>query len=103
MVATVKFTKNLSLSTDMTLFTRSGYDTPVMNSSDWVWNARLAYTLGRGRWTMMLDGFDLLHQLSSVRYAVNAQGRTVTYVNTLPRFFLFHVQYNINILPKRRK
>lgn len=102
-VATVKFTKNLSLSTDMTLFTRSGYDTPVMNSSDWVWNARLAYTLGRGRWTMMLDGFDLLHQLSSVRYAVNAQGRTVTYVNTLPRFFLFHVQYNINILPKRRK
>lgn len=50
-VATVKFTKNFSLSTDMTLFTRNGYDTPVMNNSDWVWNARLAYTFDRGRWT----------------------------------------------------
>ena len=48
MVATVKFTKNFSLSTDMTLFTRNGYDTPVMNNSDWVWNARLAYTFDRG-------------------------------------------------------
>ncbi|WP_347292048.1 hypothetical protein [Paramuribaculum intestinale] len=102
-VATVKFTKNFSLSTDMTLFTRNGYDTPVMNNSDWVWNARLAYTFDRGRWTLMLDGFDLLRQLNSVQYAVNAQGRTVRYVNTLPRFFLFHAQYKINIMPKKRK
>lgn len=102
-VAIFKLPYNLSLSTDITLFTRNGYESAEMNHSDLVWNARIAYTFGKGRWTMMLDGFDLLHQLNSVRYAVNAQGRTVTYVNTLPRFLIFHIQYHLDIKPGRKK
>lgn len=50
----------------------------------------------------MLDGFDLLHQLSNVSYNVNAQGRTETYTNVLPRYAMLHVQYRLNIQPKKR-
>lgn len=49
----------------------------------------------------MLDGFDLLHRLSNVTYSINAQGRTVTYTNTLPRYVLFHVIYRIDVKPKK--
>ena len=50
----------------------------------------------------MLDGFDLLHKLSNVSYAVSASGRTVTYTNALPRYVMFSVQYRLNIQPKKR-
>lgn len=50
----------------------------------------------------MVDGFDLLHRLSNVQYAVTATGRTVTYTNTLPRYILASVQYRFSVQPKKR-
>ncbi len=50
----------------------------------------------------MVDGFDLLHKLSNVNYAVTASGRTVSYTNALPRYVLFSLQYRLNIQPKKR-
>lgn len=50
----------------------------------------------------MVDGFDMLHQLSNVNYAVSATGRTVSYTNALPRYVLFSAQYRLNIQPKKR-
>lgn len=51
----------------------------------------------------MADGFDMLHQLSNVNYAVNVSGRTVSYSNALPRYLLFSVQYRLSIQPKKRR
>ena len=51
----------------------------------------------------MLDGFDMLHQLSNVNYAINASGRTVTYTNALPRYIMLSLQYRLNIQPKKRR
>lgn len=101
-ITTLKFARNFSFSSDLTLFTRNGYNMPSLDHSDLVWNARVAYALDKGRWNLMLDGFDLLHRLSSVQYAVNAQGRTVTYLNSLPRFLMLHIQYRIDIKPKSK-
>ena len=50
----------------------------------------------------MLDGFDLLHQLNNVTYNINAQGRTETWTNVLPRYGLLHIQYRFNKQPKRK-
>ena len=50
----------------------------------------------------MLDAFDILNQLSNVTYGVNAQARTVTYTNVLPRYAMLHVQYKFNITPKKK-
>ena len=69
------------LSTDFRMFTRRGYGVPELDSTDAVWNARLSYRPKGGRWVIMVDGFDLLHRLSNVQYAVTATGRTVTYTN----------------------
>ncbi len=84
------------------LYTRSGYGVRVLDTTDAIWNLRMTYTPKGGRWVFMVDGFDMLRQLSNVNYAVNAQGRTVSYTNALPRYILFSVQYRINKQPKKR-
>lgn len=91
-----------SLSTDFTFYTRRGYGVRELDTTDAVWNARLSYMPRGGRWVFNIDGFDLLHRLSNVHYAVTATGRTVTYTNTLPRYILATVQYRFNIQPKKR-
>ncbi|MCM1076697.1 MAG: hypothetical protein NC411_04980 [Bacteroides sp.] len=90
------------ISTDFTLYTRRGYGVKELDTTDAIWNMRLTYTPRGGRWVFMADGFDMLHQLSNVNYAVNASGRTVTYTNVLPRYVMFSAQYRLNIQPKRK-
>ncbi|MCI9607310.1 MAG: hypothetical protein HFJ94_03940 [Muribaculaceae bacterium] len=100
--ATFALPYNFGIATDLNLYTRSGYAYSALNTTDVVWNARLTYTLKGGQWTFMLDGYDLLHQLSNVTYNVNAQGRTETYTNVLPRYGLLHIQYRFNKQPKKK-
>ena len=92
----------LQLSTDMTLYTRRGYVDPTMNTDEWVWNGRLSRPFLKGRLVVMLDGYDLLGQLSNVTRTINAQGRTETYTNTLPRYTLLHAIYRFSKQPKKR-
>ncbi len=89
------------INTDFMFYTRRGYGVSYLDTTDAIWNVRLTYTPRGGRWTFMVDGFDLLHQLSNVNYAVNASGRTVSYTNALPRYVLFSFQYRLNIQPRR--
>lgn len=92
----------IGFSTDFTFYTRRGYADPRLNTTDAVWNARLTYTFGKGKWVAMLDGYDMLHQLSNVTYAITAQARTISFTNTLPRYLMFHLQYRINLRPKKK-
>ncbi|MBD5308471.1 MAG: hypothetical protein HDS15_04260 [Bacteroides sp.] len=100
--AVIALPHNFSLSTDLNLYTRRGYAYRELNTTDVVWNARLSYTAKGGRWLFMLDGFDLLNQLSNVSYNVNAQGRTETFTNVLPRYGLLHIQYRFMVQPKNK-
>lgn len=91
------------ISTDLMCYTRRGYGLDNLDTTDPIWNMRLSYCPPRNtRWVIMLDGFDLLHKLSNVNYAVTATGRTVSYTNALPRYVLLSVQYRLNIQPKKR-
>lgn len=90
------------ISTDFMCYTRRGYGVDYLDTTDPVWNVRLTYSHPRyTRWVFMADGFDLLHKLSNVNYAVTATGRTVTYTNSLPRYLMFSVQYRLNLQPKK--
>lgn len=89
------------ISTDFYLYKRVGYGVKELDTTDAVWNLRLTYTPRGSRWVFTADGFDLLHRLSNVHYAVTASGRTVSYTNTLPRYMIFTVQYRLNIQPKK--
>ena len=92
-----------SINTDFMCYTRRGYGVESLDTTDPVWNIRFSYAPPKNKhWVFMIDGYDMLHTLSNVSYAVNAAGRTVSYTNVLPRYFLFTVQYRLNLQPKKR-
>ena len=93
---------NMQLSTDLTMFSRRGYEGSSLNTDDLVWNARVSYTTLKGKLTFMLDAFDILNQINNVTRVVNAQGRVETFTNALPRYALLHVAYKFNIMPKKK-
>ncbi len=90
------------ISSDLSFYKRVGYGVRELDTTDAVWNLRLTYVpRGDKHWLFAADGFDLLHKLSNVHYSVNATGRTVSYSNSLPRYFIVSVQYKLSIQPKR--
>ena len=104
LIGNFRLPAGFSIATDFTVYTRRGYGVGAIDRSDAVWNARLSYNPPFARkWVVMLDGFDMLHQLSNVNYAVNAAGRTVSYSNALPRYVMLSVQYRFTRQPKKRK
>ncbi len=98
--ALVKLPLKMQFSTDFIAYTRQGYTSNEMNGTDLVWNARLTCPLMKGRLLLALDGFDILGQLSNVTRTINAQSRSESFTNTLPRYALFHAIWRFNITPK---
>ena len=94
---------NFQISTDFTVFNRRGYTDAALNSDNFIWNARLTYKALKGQLLLMLDGYDMLHDLSNVSYTMNAQARTETIRTVLPRYFMFHLQWRFNHIPKKKK
>ena len=92
----------VQFNSDITMYSRRGYEYAEMNTNDLVWNARLSKSLLQGNLVLMLDGFDIFRQLSSTVYAVNGQGQKETYRNVIPRYFMAHVIYRLNKKPKKR-
>lgn len=93
---------SFQLSSDLTMYSRRGYEDQGMNTDEMVWNIRLAKRFLKGNLTFILDGFDVLGNLSDVRRTLNAQGRTETYYNVIPRYAMLHVVYRLNIQPKKK-
>lgn len=94
---------NLDLATDLKMFSRRGYSSSMMNTDDLVWNASVSRSLFKGKVTARLMAFDILHQLSSTQYSVNAQGRTETWHNCIPRYALLTLAYKFQKMPKGKK
>ena len=106
--------RDLSLSTNLSVHSRRGYDDATMNDDEFVWNVNAAYSFdfrrssykekGKGPrpWTLRLEGFDLLHQLSNTRRVLNSQGITETWTNALPSYVMVHFLYRWNKQPKKR-
>ncbi len=102
LAAILKLPWKLDLSTDLTLYSRTGYADKLLNTNDLVWNARLSRPFFKGKLLVLFDGFDLLGQLSNVTRTLNAQGRTETWTNVMPRYALLHVVYRLSKQPKKK-
>ena len=103
---TAKYTipwMNIDIATDLKMFSRRGYNSDMMNTDDLVWNASLSRSFFKGKFTAKLMAFDILHQLSSTQYSVNAQGRTETWHNCIPRYALLTLSYKFQKMPKKKK
>ncbi len=90
------------LFTDLTMYSRRGYEAHEMNTDELVWNARLSKQVWKKRLTLALEGFDILHNLSAVTHTLNGQGRTETYRNVIPSYGMLHIIYRLNIQPKKK-
>ena len=88
--------------TDLTMYSRRGYESHEMNTDELVWNARLSKQVWKKRLTLALEGFDILHNLSAVTHTLNGQGRTETYRNVIPSYGMLHVIYRLNVQPKKK-
>ncbi len=100
---TLTLPANFQLSTDFSVYNRRGYTDQALNTDNFVWNARLSYSALKGKLLLMVDGYDILHDLSNVSYTLNAQARTETFRTVLPRYVMFHVQWRLSSSPKGKK
>lgn len=93
----------MTLATDINMFCRRGYSSSMMNTDDLVWNAQLTRPFCKGNIIAKLQAFDILHQLSNKSYAVNAQGRTETWYNSIPRYLMLTMAFKMNTAKKNVK
>ncbi len=98
----INLPKDWQISSDATLYCRRGYSDGTLNTTDVVWNGTLSKTLMKGRLTLKLVGVDILGQISNVSHAVNAQGRTETWVNNQPSYAMLNVAWRFNAVPKKK-
>ena len=84
---------NLDLSTDFNVFSRRGYGSAEMNTDDLAWNAQLSRSFLKGRLTAKLTAYDILRQISTKAFSINAQGRTETRYNCIPRYVMLSLAY----------
>ena len=93
---------NTTLSADGTMYSRRGYGSSELNTDDFVLNASISQSFFKGKLIARIEAFDLLHQLSSTQYTVNAQGRTETWYRSLPHYVMAHLVYHWNKNPKKK-
>lgn len=101
----VKYTLpgGVELDTDLMAYSRRGYEDSTLNTTDWVWNLQLSKTFGSAKqFTVKAIGFDLLHQLPTVKQVVNAQGRTETRYNSQPAYAILTMTYRLDIKPRKK-
>ncbi len=91
---------NISVKTDFAIHSRRGYR--ELDDDTAIWNIRISKSFLNGNLVAMIDGYDLLGQLSNVVVDLTPQGRTEARYNTLPRYAMLHVIYRLNIQPKKR-
>lgn len=94
---------NISLATDIKMYSRRGYSTSAMNSDDLVWNMLLSRSFLKGKLTARLQAFDILHQLSNTQYTITPQGHTEIWHRSIPRYVMFSLALRFNHNPKNVK
>ncbi len=92
----------LTVASDLKMYSRRGYGSTSMNTDDLVWNASVSQSFLKGKLIARVEAFDLLHQLSSTQYEVNAQGRIETWHRSLPNYVMFHMQWMFNKNSKKK-
>lgn len=102
--ATVTYTIptiKMTVASDITMWSRRGYTSSMMNNDELIWNMALSRSFFKGALTAKIQAYDILKQISSKRYWVNAQGRTESWYNNIPRYMMFSIAYKITQKPKK--
>lgn len=101
--ALFRIPRGIDFSTSLNVYSRRGYSDRSMQTDDVVWNARVSKSFLKNRLICIIDGFDLLGKLSTIRRTLTVQGTTETRYNVMPRYVMFHAIYRIHVKPKSNK
>lgn len=103
MKATLDLPWKMQLTTDVNEYLHRGYQTSSMNTSELIWNASLTKSVAKGKLLFAFKAFDILKQQSIRSYVLNAKGRTETWTNTIPRYFMLSASWRFNKNPKKTR
>ena len=98
----VELPADFSLNANFSFLRRYGYGDTDAGNHLWTLNARLDKSLLKNKLALAVEGVNLLAEKIYTDSEINAQGRTETYYDILPRYVLFHVIYKFNLAPKKR-
>ncbi len=92
----------MSLSTDMHNQSRRGYSDATLNTNELIWNAQLSQGFLKGKpLTVLIQFYDILHQMSNFSRTINAMRRSDTSYNTINSYAMLHVIYRLNVFGTR--
>lgn len=93
----------LVVNTDLSYSNSTGYSQSY-NTSEWMWNASIAYQFLSDRSaTISIRGYDLLQQRKNVRRSVTANYIEDTSYNSLTRYFMCTLSYRFNTFGKKKR
>ena len=93
----------MQMTTDLDHYLHRGYHTSAMNTNELVWNTSLTKSILKGKLLFSLYAYDILGQISNHTYRLDAQGRTETWTNTIPRYAMLNISWRFNKNPKKRR
>lgn len=92
--------EHFSIVSTLNYYRRFGYSDERLNAGEYIWNVSGSWHWTRPKLTFIIDAYDLLQQIKSVNYYVNALGRTESWSNTIPRYLMVRVRYHLDLSPK---
>ena len=101
MLGSYKFKFVLETGMDLKMFSRRGYSDPLINANDLICNVYISKSFLKGKLAAKLEGYDIFHQLKSISYEINGQGKTETRFNAIPNYLMLHLIYKMNISGKK--
>ena len=91
----------LEVATDLSFSTNSGYSAGY-NSTQWLWNATISYSLLRDKsLTLSARAYDLLGQKKNITRSVNSASIVDSEYNDLTRYVMFGITWKFNTLSKK--
>lgn len=98
---TLRFPLDFELRTSISFTANRGYESSVLNTDVWYWNASASKSILNGDLTFKLTAVDILNQTNTTSGSVNAQGRYETWTNTTPSYAMLSVIYRFRHTPKK--
>lgn len=91
---------DIELSTDIKMYQRRGHDDPSMNINTLLWNADLTKSFLDKRLIVGIEGYDILGNVKSIGYSINALGRTETWTASIPSYVMLSLRWNFTKKPR---
>lgn len=93
----LKLPAQIDFNTQFNPYFRRGYENKEMNTTEYIWNATASKTFAKSGFTLKLAAYDILGSAKHVYTSINAQGRTETWRNCLPRYVMLSAIYRFDM------